>query len=754
MKTKIVLMLLVATAMFAVGNVAQGVIVIREIQVENDDAEEYLNTLYPPDDPDWPDYTQGRGWLDSSDLELGSEGDGGLGWQAIAMQYDQLGIPQGATITSAKLTFTVDDSGVEGESNDFTILAEAADNAAVYGYSLDAPFWPGYAWLDSYDITSRARTAASVSWAPAALPAVGTTLDTPDIASLIQEVVNRPGWSENNRLTVMIYPDVYLALSDPTTGGSTSVQEIEFEGGPGSDSPTLTVQFTPSSIGAAECLVVDDFEEHTSGEMWKVWMDGAGDCDGNDTDSGAILYEESGTTYDGTGSMRYVYDNDGTVEINPCGGPLTRPKYSRAVAQIGDLPSGIDPNWLADGIRSLSLKFRGDAGNDIEPMWVELGDTDGNSATVSYGDNPGEDINDIKDPSWHEWNIDLQDFSDGGVNLADVNTIAIGFGEIGATEPGGSGTVYVDDIRVCIRRCILAGRDANFAIVDYVADCVVDYKEVEFMAENWLDTGSGGGEFVPEYEITIPNAGFEDRILGDGAVVWWRTNHNPNSWYYADHNNEYEGQKSPSDIFQWNPGLDVPIVGNWTWNRFGGIAPEGDNIVAVDNSIGGIAQLLDGELFDHTKAYQLTAQVGGLEVDSYWGNWWLGYGLEILVGGTINTTETHGYRTINGGTRIAYVEKTEEECGFEDETFYTVTLTYVPDVADAALDGQPLQIRVMSHSDNGYAFFDDVKFFRGSASGSGSPPEPDLYPDLVINFKDFAVLAERFLDEDGMFPEP
>ena len=243
MKTKIVLMLVVATAMLAGGNVARGDIVTRSIQAEYDDAEEYLNTLYPPDDPDWPDYTQGRGWLDSSDLELGSEGDGGLGWQAIAMQYDQLGIPQGATITSAKLTFTVDDSGVEGESNDFTILAEAADNAAVYGYSFDAPFWPAYAWLDSYDITGRARTAASVSWAPAALPAVGTTLDTPDIASLIQEVVNRPGWSENNRLTLMIYPDVYLDLPDPSTGGTTTVQEIEFEAGPGADSATLTVEY-------------------------------------------------------------------------------------------------------------------------------------------------------------------------------------------------------------------------------------------------------------------------------------------------------------------------------------------------------------------------------------------------------------------------------------------------------------------------------------------------------------------------------
>ena len=246
MKKSKTILTIVAVAILAL-SVSAGAAVItvtRNIQVEYDDAEEYLNTLYPPDDPDNYDYSQGLGWLDSSDLELGSEGDGGLGWQVIAVQYDQLGIPQGATINSAKLTFTVDNSGAAGTSNDFTILAEAADNASVFAWHED-PKWPGYAALDRYDITNRARTAASVPWAPAAAPAQGSTLDTPDISALIQEVVDQAGWSDNNRLTLMIYPDVYLALPDPTTGGSTTVQEIEFEAGPGSDSATLTVEWIP-----------------------------------------------------------------------------------------------------------------------------------------------------------------------------------------------------------------------------------------------------------------------------------------------------------------------------------------------------------------------------------------------------------------------------------------------------------------------------------------------------------------------------
>jgi hypothetical protein len=89
-------------------------------------------------------------------------------------------------------------------------------------------------------------------------------------------------------------------------------------------------------------------------------------------------------------------------------------------------------------------------------------------------------------------------------------------------------------------------------------------------------------------------------------------------------------------------------------------------------------------------------------------------------------------------------------------TFITATVTYTPDPADAGLAGQPLQIRLLAvedptdHSITGYVDFDDVKLSR--SSGELSTVDLDLYEDMVINFKDFAVLADRFLDENGMFP--
>jgi hypothetical protein len=51
--------------------------------------------------------------------------------------------------------------------------------------------------------------------------------------------------------------------------------------------------------------------------------------------------------------------------------------------------------------------------------------------------------------TWTEWVIPLQAFADQGINLTNVDKIAIGLGaKSGTTTSGGSGTIYIDDIRL------------------------------------------------------------------------------------------------------------------------------------------------------------------------------------------------------------------------------------------------------------------------------------------------------------------
>ena len=82
--------------------------------------------------------------------------------------------------------------------------------------------------------------------------------------------------------------------------------------------------------------------------------------------------------------------------------------------------------------------------NDAEPLYVAVTDGAGVSAVVS-----SKDANAATTDVWTEWVIDLQAFVDQGVNLANVDKIAIGLGSKGnANANGGSGTMFFDDIRL------------------------------------------------------------------------------------------------------------------------------------------------------------------------------------------------------------------------------------------------------------------------------------------------------------------
>ena len=81
--------------------------------------------------------------------------------------------------------------------------------------------------------------------------------------------------------------------------------------------------------------------------------------------------------------------------------------------------------------------------NEAEPMYVTVGDGSGTAATV-YHDDPDAALID----SWTQWNIDTKEFGDAGVVLTNVDKMAIGFGGADNPQPGGSGLVFFDDIRL------------------------------------------------------------------------------------------------------------------------------------------------------------------------------------------------------------------------------------------------------------------------------------------------------------------
>ena len=190
------------------------------------------------------------------------------------------------------------------------------------------------------------------------------------------------------------------------------------------------------SFTTANFLVVDDFEDYDAGEnqIWFAWKDGLGFgtpgtepySPGNGTgsavgDENTPSYTEETIVHGGSQSMPLFYDNS-TLRYSEVEKTLTYPR-----------------DWTENGINTLSIWFRGDSANAAETLYVAL-----NGSAVVNHDNP----NATQIETWTEWTIDLQAFADQGVNLVNVNTIALGLGNRNNPVAGGSGTMYFDDIRL------------------------------------------------------------------------------------------------------------------------------------------------------------------------------------------------------------------------------------------------------------------------------------------------------------------
>ena len=98
--------------------------------------------------------------------------------------------------------------------------------------------------------------------------------------------------------------------------------------------------------------------------------------------------------------------------------------------------TNVDEQWTNQDIGMLS--------NEAVPMYVSLSNSTGNPAVVYHHDPNATQIEALT-----EWVIPLQVFADKGVDLTDVDRIAIGFGERdNPQQNSGDGTMFFDDIRL------------------------------------------------------------------------------------------------------------------------------------------------------------------------------------------------------------------------------------------------------------------------------------------------------------------
>ena len=283
--------------------------------------------------------------------------------------------------------------------------------------------------------------------------------------------------------------DVYFGTTETDVNGATNPNSPP---GYGNQDPcTFTFPVAPPVLGKTYYWRIDEVNEIAhpdtpwKGDLWQFTIDSFESVEPFEYASTAALqtvWSVSGTgsrsledvvVHGGDGSMQYDYTNASSI--------------TEASALISALPvDGGD--WTVAGIKALTLYFSGDGTNATQPIYVILEDGAGKSAAVTYGDN-GEDPEDIKDPDWNEWNIELSDYpAANDVNLKSINKIYIGIGNK-TTPSTGSGTVYFDDIRLYPTRCVPAFAPAGDidGPGDVENDCNVDFIDVNLMVYDWLE---------------------------------------------------------------------------------------------------------------------------------------------------------------------------------------------------------------------------------------------------------------------------
>ena len=125
--------------------------------------------------------------VDSSDLELGQTASDE---QIVGIRFGPISLPINATIHSATIEFTVDET--DDMPTSLQIQGEAATSAA--------PFME-----PNRDISDRLRTNTTVAWLDVPpWTQIGETHRTPNLASILQEVMARPGWVNGNAVAFLI----------------------------------------------------------------------------------------------------------------------------------------------------------------------------------------------------------------------------------------------------------------------------------------------------------------------------------------------------------------------------------------------------------------------------------------------------------------------------------------------------------------------------------------------------------------------
>jgi hypothetical protein len=154
-------------------------------------------------------------YMNGSDLELIYDTSA----QVVGIRFNGVKIPKGATITNAYIQFKVDEAS--SATINLTINGEASANAPAFANT-------------SRNVSMRPRTSNKVTWSPSSWSKVGemgNSQRTPNLNSIIQEIINQSNWNSGNSMVMIIMG----------TSGKRVAESFE---GSASGAPLLHIEFS------------------------------------------------------------------------------------------------------------------------------------------------------------------------------------------------------------------------------------------------------------------------------------------------------------------------------------------------------------------------------------------------------------------------------------------------------------------------------------------------------------------------------
>jgi hypothetical protein len=478
------------------------------------------------------------------------------------------------------------------------------------------------------------------------------------------------------------------------------------------------------SFTTANYILVDDFEDYTDDvgrRIFQTWKDGYGYNEpapgygGNGTGS-AVGYSqppfaEPTIVHGGGQSMPLGYDNSGVTG---------KARYSETFREWAS-----PQDWTRNNVKALTLYFYGALANAAEQLYVALEDNAGHVKVVNY-----PDIEAVQNAGWQECNIELTQFSAAGVNLKAVKKMYIGLGNRSSPKLGGTGTIYIDDIRVYPSRCVPS---MGTPAADLSGNCIVDAADVDILANLWLDTG---------FQVTPADPGTT------GLVAYYPFNGNANDTV-GGHNGTIVGTPTYAT---GKIGQAILLNGVDQMVDVGSVGISG----AAPRTISGWAKSNSTAMPDWTNIFGFTgtdaANLSGRSFDIELRGGQLQFCLHVY-GWEDNILpldlDWHHLAATYDGTTIRwygdgrYINSYERSGANALNTEDTVHMGQRGDTGEAVnfFPGKIDDVKIWNRALTGA----QIAWLAGRTSTFSIPA--DLRQDNVINFKDFAVLADSWLEQ-------